>query len=98
MLDIINPILRFLLDYPAIFFAGLGYFTGYLFRKANLLKIAIIIFLIPYSLELLVSLNWIWQGTIPYLMLTIVGFLGHEKASYYLTESIYTLKDLISRR
>ena len=98
MLDIINPILRFLLDYPAIFFAGLGYFTGYLFRNTNLLKIAIAFFLIPYSLEWLVHLNWVWQGTLPYLVFAVVGFFGHDKAGYRLNGALYAIKNLVLRR
>ena len=98
MLDIINPVIRFLLDNPAIFFAALGYVTGYLFRNTNPLIIIVAIVLIPYSLEWLVSLNWLWLATVPYLVFAVVGFIGHDKAFRYIGNLFYTLLDWVQRR
>ncbi len=57
MLDVINAILRFLQDYPDIFFAVLGYFNGYLFRDIHVLKIIAIIVVVPYCVDMLIGIN-----------------------------------------
>ena len=97
MLDTINAILRFLLDYPAIFFAGLGYFNGYLFRDMNLYKIIAMIFVVSYCMELLININWIVTATLPFLFCAVIGYWGIDKSKDRTMAAIDFGRDMIGR-
>ncbi|ODS23652.1 hypothetical protein AB835_07555 [Candidatus Endobugula sertula] len=97
MLDTINAILRFLLDYPTIFFAGLGYFNGYLFRDINPLKIIAMIFVVPYCIDLLININWIYLATLPFLLFAVIGYWGVDKSKHRAMAVIDLGKDWVGR-
>ncbi|MCU7880017.1 MAG: hypothetical protein KZQ66_03585 [Candidatus Thiodiazotropha sp. (ex Lucinoma aequizonata)] len=97
MLDTINAMLRFLLDYPAIFFAGLGYFNGYLFRDINLYKIFAMIFVVPYCMELLININWVYLATLPFLICSVIGYWGIDKSKHRAMAVVDLGRELIGR-
>ncbi len=63
-------------------FCLLGYFNGFLFRNMGMYKIIIAIFSIPMSIQLLVSLNIVYDATIPFLLFAPIGYLGIGETSY----------------
>ena len=98
MLDMVNTVLRFLLDYPFIFFAAVGYFVGFLFRNINLYKIIALFFILPYCLQLLIDLNWLWRATLPFLVFAVIGYLSYPKASFYALEAFDVVKNRVQRK
>ena len=98
MLDILNPILRILLDYPIIIFSALGYFTGYLFKNINIYKLILLIILLPSILDLLIQINQVFQATFPFIFFAIINYLDKQKILYYLDETLYTLKNLLTKK
>ncbi len=83
--------------YGIALFCVLGYFNGYLFRNPGLYKIIAIIFVVPFSLSLVSGVNLVFQATIPFLLVALIGFLGFEKFKYYLDEVFYLVKGLLQR-
>ena len=63
-----------------IIFSLAGYFCGSLLRNVGLLKLILIFVVIPFFLDLLTSLNIIWQVTVPFLISSYVGYLSLPKA------------------
>ena len=97
MLDTVNAILRFLLDYPTIFFAGLGYFNGYLFRNLTPLKIITMVFVVPYCIDLLININWIYLATLPFLLCAVIGYWGVDRSKHRAMALINLGKDLAGK-
>ena len=84
MIEAINSILIFLYQYPFVLFAGMGYLNGSLFRNIGFLKIVGLIFVVPFSLQLLSELNLIFIATIPFLTFAVIGYWRIEKTKYYI--------------
>lgn len=97
MLDVINAILRFLQDYPDIFFAVLGYFNGYLFRDIHVLKIIAIIVVVPYCVDMLIGINWVLTATLPFLLGAVLGYWGIDQSQYRVMAAINFGRNLIGR-
>ena len=93
----LNPIILFFMDYPIVFFSLIGYFNGYLIRPFGLYKIIAAFFVVPYSLAFLIDTNLLFQGTIPFLLFVLGGFLGADRSKYYLAEILSTLKHWAKR-
>ena len=93
----LNPIILFFMDYPIVLFSLIGYFNGYLIRPFGFYKIIAAIFVVPYSLAFLADTNLIFQGTIPFLLFVIGGFLGANRYKYYLSEIFLTLQHWAKR-
>jgi hypothetical protein len=93
MLEIINTIIIFLQNYPLIFFVGLGYFNGYLFRNIGFIKVILMIFVVPFCLDLLINVNQVFVATLPFLVSAIFGFMGVPKSKYHLSR----MSDMISQ-
>lgn len=97
MLDTINAIIKFLQDYPFIFFGFVGYFNGYLFRNVNFIKVIAIILILPYCLSLLIEINLVFSATLPFCIFALGGFLGIDKSKYYLSKIANNIQNRLRR-
>lgn len=74
------------------FFCGLGFLNGWLFRNIRVLKIIALFFVLPYSLDLLIALNRMWEATVPFLVSAWFGWYGLQKTWYKLEEIVRALR------
>jgi len=38
------------------------------------------IFVVPYCMELLININWIYLATLPFLLCAVIGYWGAHKS------------------
>lgn len=83
--------------YGIALFCIMGFINGFLMRNIGLYKGIALFFVLPYSLDLLISLNNVLQATLPFLVFAVLGFLGTRKVMMYGTRSAYFVVDSLER-
>lgn len=78
-------------------FAVVGYIAGSWVYKKNFYTAIAVLFVIPYSMLVLIWINAVVFATLPFLLFAVVGYIGVEKSKYYLSEAFYLFKQLIRK-
>lgn len=92
MIETINVIIGFLVNFPFVLYAGVGYLTGYMVRTIGIIKIIILLFIVPPMLDHLININQVWTATLPYIVSAMIAYVGIDKFRYYLVEASDILK------
>lgn len=97
MIEVINIIIGFYVNFPFVLYASVGYLTGYMVRTIGIIKIIILFFIVPPMLDHLIDINQLWVATLPYIVSAMIGYIGIDKARYYLMEASDILKRILGR-
>jgi uncharacterized membrane protein len=96
-MDPIYEILNFIASYPIIAFGLMGYWVGYVIRAKGIYKMILLLVFLYYFLPIMVGLNKVYILTLPFLLGSVIGYLGMDRVKYYLSVGFDVVRDLIRR-
>ncbi len=80
-----------------VLFSVVGYVAGSWVYRKNLYTAIAVLFIIPYSMLVLIFVNAVVFATLPFLVFAMVGYIGMDKSKYYLFEALYLFKQLMKK-